>query len=64
MSRRVRHCGQARTRQNGVDDNLASENYSEINRSYYMAESAEYSEERLNNLLFAAGNPEGRRPQP
>lgn len=60
MSRRARHSGHARTRQNGADDNLAAENYSEINRAYYTAEPADYFEERLNNLLLAAGNPDGR----
>lgn len=42
------------------DDNLAAENYVEINRAYYTAEPADDFQERLDNLLITAGAPEGR----
>lgn len=42
------------------DDNLATENYAEINRAYYTAEPADYFQERLDNLLITAGAPEAR----
>lgn len=47
-------------RRKSADDNLAEDNFPEINRAYYAAEPADYFEQRLNNLLVAAGNPDGR----
>lgn len=42
------------------DDNLAADNYADINRAYYTAEPADYFQVRLDNLLITAGAPGGR----